>query len=473
MPGNTDNEFNQDAQNTHDRSVTLTVRASLQALNRRYGQGLNEVACIEEIGCLVHQEFNYSNILCDSSANTKRREARDFLVLLEGRYNAEHSHTGYTIIRILSLVWMGIKDDSLNAFPEEMRQTCQTDSGRAKPEIIVLKKESLIEKFIDAARVYDTTGSICTGGAIHKLIEALNYAHTDVVIATGAHTVLPAANAMSLAIVGQALREETPVTQSRLLSDWDEDTAAVQAFRKSVTHRIRGGLRQHFGELLRQRDIDNILFGLPDMPRPPAPHQRLNQLVTEITNTLQVTGSPERRAGITTLHHRARGIYLKEFFSDEVKYQVLNLDYQWFLYMEHLNRFLTEIQDAEHVDKLNQFIHAISEAKITFDGAQPENPWVVDMYALSQQFNDTVLREIDSLKSVLAYEPGLWRNIINPILKGILGVLSALLIIPGVVVQCTAQNGFIGTFFKKPDTESMEALKAQSLDSIPQLQLAQ
>jgi hypothetical protein len=51
-----------------------------------------------------------------------------------------------------------------------------------------------------------------------------------------------------------------------------------------------------------------------------------------------------------------------------------------------------------------------------------------------------------------------WHQI-NLILRAILGVLSGLTIIPGIMIAVGARQGYIGTFFKTPKTNSVEKLE--------------
>ncbi|WP_133130093.1 hypothetical protein [Legionella yabuuchiae] len=49
---------------------------------------------------------------------------------------------------------------------------------------------------------------------------------------------------------------------------------------------------------------------------------------------------------------------------------------------------------------------------------------------------------------------------VNPILKGLLGVLAALTIIPALVAHSTAKHGYAGTFFNTPKTDSAGKLQS-------------
>ena len=51
-----------------------------------------------------------------------------------------------------------------------------------------------------------------------------------------------------------------------------------------------------------------------------------------------------------------------------------------------------------------------------------------------------------------------WHKV-SRILRGILGILAGLTIIPGIVVAAGVKQGYIGTFFKTPKTDSEEKLE--------------
>lgn len=51
-----------------------------------------------------------------------------------------------------------------------------------------------------------------------------------------------------------------------------------------------------------------------------------------------------------------------------------------------------------------------------------------------------------------------WLHRLHPILKGFIGVLAVLTVIPALIVQCTTQNGYLGTFFSMPKTDASEKL---------------
>jgi len=332
------NHFNANKQNTHDPSVTQTAKGSLLSLNKTYANQLNEVICINEIEQLI-RKFDYTKVMSALTVANKKTAVRNFLTLLTSRFDVTHSYTGFTIKKILALVWLGVKDNNISVFPEEIRRTFKPNIALAPSEIVNQKQASFIEKFIEAALEYKDRGmtmDICIGGSVHKLLESLNFAHIDVVITTGTQQVKPAANDMALAIVGLELRKKSTKEQALILSDWDEDEFPVtMEFKASVVDTVTDGLKNHFGTLLTEGARGEIVGFLPDMPRPPAPHRELNELVTEIVNRVQLSGSILRKQNVQALHKFAREIYF-ESSSDHEKHKKLDSEYRAFLELDEI-----------------------------------------------------------------------------------------------------------------------------------------
>lgn len=73
-----------------------------------------------------------------------------------------------------------------------------------------------------------------------------------------------------------------------------------------------------------------------------------------------------------------------------------------------------------------------------------------------KQFNSSCKEEI-AKASEFNNHRGVWHREIHPIIKGILGVLAALTMIPALAFAFTKQ-GYVNTFFAKPQTHSAEVL---------------
>ncbi|MCR9191542.1 MAG: hypothetical protein NXI01_02655 [Gammaproteobacteria bacterium] len=543
------NPFDQDLQNTHDPSVTQTVKGSLLALNNSYGCYLVEVesSCIKEIEHIV-VNYNFQTILLRLPEIEKRKNALEFWELLKANFNATHSYTGFSMKKLLALVWMGIKDETVKAFPEDIRRTFPLNTHVAPDSIIQIKKASFIEKFIEAAREYKERGhsdlKICIGGAIHKLLEALNRAHVDVVIATGSQSISPAANDMAVAIVGQQLRTRSRSEQDSILSNWDSNISEVVKFKNGIVTYVDNGLKNHFGTLLTEQKRSEIIATLPDMPRPPVPHKDLNATVDIILNTVQKTGDQSRKSCVDSLHQLSKAVYYRDS-SDEERYKFIHSEYKAFIDLFHLREQIhTEKNDLQtlpsiivpHLDvfiasfesiltdqfksfrerhriineaytafkhkkiyllKSNDLLGKLENYLVRLNGLMSQTVYIEHKRAMRTLFKSVkekttvfqsslsdpntplpeviqtleepnIKKDITTVQNILENEPGLWRNL-HPIIKGILGILAILTIIPAIMVQLFSKDGFVGTFFKTAPSESTKKFESMSLHSLPSM----
>ena len=540
---NTIERFDQDNQNTHDPSVTQTAKGSLFALDRSYGRSLDESLCIREIEKIV-AEYNYNTILFRLTAKEKKDGAVEFLNLLKTRYSSVHSYTGFTIKKVLALVWMAIKDQKIDKFPEEIRRTFPSSEGFAPNSIIQIKKSSFIEKFIEAAREYKARGrnmDICVGGSIHKLLEALNHAHVDVVITTGSQSINPAANEMALAIVGQQLRKKSRSEQNLILSNWEEDILEVTNFKSNIVEPVDTGLKNHFGTLLTEQQRYDIVATLPDLPRPPVPNKALNEMVDIILNTVQSTGAESKKICVGLLHQLSKAIYLMDI-SDEERYAYLNSEYESFknlisvmekinaekndrnssiilpdlnslvalsesicsdgrkhfkekyeaieknyhsfenrkfyllksdvflkeleVYIDKLNKLISDTDLIQYKIPMSEFLESLKNK--TEDFQKKLSDASLQLPELIKKLEKSLIEDIAIVQNDLEKEPGIWRNL-NPIIKAILGVIAALTVIPAILAEFFSRDGFIGTFFNKPNTQMTKKFESMSLNILPHI----
>lgn len=70
-----------------------------------------------------------------------------------------------------------------------------------------------------------------------------------------------------------------------------------------------------------------------------------------------------------------------------------------------------------------------------------------------EKFNTACNTAIANVEVELSSHRGIWYQI-NPIIRGILGVLAALTLIPALMVSCITKEGYRGTFFSKPETKT-------------------
>lgn len=89
--------------------------------------------------------------------------------------------------------------------------------------------------------------------------------------------------------------------------------------------------------------------------------------------------------------------------------------------------------------------------------AQAEMQFLIDPTINLDQFKQQCNTAIKAAENEFKKHRG-WHQI-NLILRAILGVLSGLTIIPGIMIAVGARHGYIGTFFKTPKTNSVEKLE--------------
>jgi hypothetical protein len=80
----------------------------------------------------------------------------------------------------------------------------------------------------------------------------------------------------------------------------------------------------------------------------------------------------------------------------------------------------------------------------------------------------SLTEDVIIVQNDLEKEPGIWRNL-NPIIKAILGVIAALTVIPAILVGLFSRDGFMGTFFKKPNTHMTRKFESMSLNILPHI----
>ena len=185
--------------------------------------------------------------------------------------------------------------------------------------LIHLKQESLIEKFVEATLVYRQNNAnidVCIGGGIHKLLETLNRAHIDVVISTGQESVLPLANDMAISLIGQELLAKPLEEQNQILSTWGQDNSVGFDFKNNLKISVRNKLKYHFAVLLTEQQLDDIVVAFEDAPRPPVPNAELNRKVDAVEN-IPPSGTEERKATLEAVKDYAREIYYQESSIDE------------------------------------------------------------------------------------------------------------------------------------------------------------
>ncbi|CAM6002485.1 unnamed protein product [Sphagnum balticum] len=327
-------QFNRDAQNTHDRTVAVSVKNSINALEELYGAGLDERNIIKKINAFILEyDFTRVTIKTRLSALQKQHSALAYLQLMANRRMARHSHTDLTNGRILALIWQAVKDDSALSFPEEIRRTFDEKtraSGKAPKHLVAIKKDSFIEKFIEADLEYrerHINMDMCVGGGIHKLVESLNHAHRAVVVLTGLFSVLPAANAVPKSLLRAALLKRPIQEQRRILANWgdDDEKSIALEFKATAAADIKVYLEKQFTGLLTPRQINDITGQYAYFPMPVihAGLDHIMQLILAIPSD-----SAHEKESLATLKLSSQEIYADTETPLEAMHQHLLQDYK-------------------------------------------------------------------------------------------------------------------------------------------------
>jgi hypothetical protein len=73
-------------------------------------------------------------------------------------------------------------------------------------------------------------------------------------------------------------------------------------------------------------------------------------------------------------------------------------------------------------------------------------------------FKDQCMRAITQAHQPLAAHRGTWHQL-HPLIKGFLGVLATLTMIPALIIAAKSQHGYVHTFFNTPPTDSSKSLE--------------
>jgi len=519
--------FNGDPQSTHDPSVTRTATASLLSLNNRYEERLASSDCLREISDFIEaynydllmSEFSFKE------KKEWAKECLKLLIERLENIHSYTNYTIKKIASLVWMAVCDnniqvFPEEMRRTFPQEAVQAPFEIVDLKKSSFI----EKLIQASREyKERGY--SHAICIGGLIHKLLEVLNCAHIDVVITTGLQAIQPAANEMALAIVGRTLESEKDSLRNYLLSHWDDalENETVAKFQTTIATCVRTGLSQYFETLLDLTKIEEIVSSLPDMPRPSLPHKKLNALVTRIVNSHEFkalhkfardvylredlvdyeakyqalnaefeafeeinkiiksikqeneSNQLETQGGLQRTLEKIKAIFANQEKSNlEKKHEILKMYdcIKFFKIANYLRNYidrakLLTFNQPSHQLNINDFLESIDTALNKYEGTLNAHVDGMEhdqqtLMGAHQELSSIVEQSVGKIKDQLEKEPGIWRNL-SPIIKGILGVLAILLVIPGLVVLGVSKHGLTGTFFSKPRTEDSEKLKPDDL----------
>ena len=398
-------QFDQQRQNTHDPSVTHTAKGSLDSLNDFYGQGLDEEGALEGITKLV-ESFDYDKLVIDTKLNfaDKKKSALDFLSLLNKNANYVHSHTNFTHKKIYALIWWAIVDDNLEVFPPEIRKTIDPSVTKAPSYLIEIKKASLIEKFIDGDRIYrerSVAMDICSGGSIHKLLEALNRAHTHVTICTGDFSIAPAANKVPDQTLRRILKTRSIQEQRAILSTWniEENNNPAATFRRSCVAIIDNDLQKIFGILLTKQQRNNITAAYDLWDRPDI-HDGLANLIEDICKIPEDTENAARQSAIVRLQNLVRHVYDEGDRSFHDEYLLLAPIHKKFKELDEYIHSIMSMKDSKEVPEKYLIINMKKYAKEAAKVAYAYEDWQEALTTLKQKIE----AEKSKLEALEAYK---------------------------------------------------------------------
>jgi exonuclease III len=75
-----------------------------------------------------------------------------------------------------------------------------------------------------------------------------------------------------------------------------------------------------------------------------------------------------------------------------------------------------------------------------------------------ERFQKTCKEQLNTAQQVFAKDASIWQRL-NPIFKQLLGLLSIITVVPGILIAAKATHGFSGTFFAAPATQTIEEIK--------------
>ncbi|CAM2926643.1 hypothetical protein [Legionella worsleiensis] len=142
--------------------------------------------------------------------------------------------------------------------------------------------------------------------------------------------------------------------------------------------------------------------------------------------------------------------------SAEIKEHVIDIEPYREAYNELINKLSTVFTEhgKEKDEVASTLIQRLTEEAKFFD-----RPTAEQLGNFIKNCKDS----INSASKELKKESDLW-SAIHPVLKGILGVLAAITLIPALVTAAVTKNGFVGTFFNSPEPVSTKKLSEIEAD---------
>lgn len=132
-------------------------------------------------------------------------------------------------------------------------------------------------------------------------------------------------------------------------------------------------------------------------------------------------------------------------------------------YLEQLNIKIKELINKGNRENpmFNPAYITVAKAAMVLETRLREEGKTFFAAPSEKTFNDfkhNITSAIETASQDFRQHRGLWHNL-NPLIKGFLGVLAALTIIPALTVAATARHGYMKTFFMTPPTDAENQLR--------------
>ncbi|MBL7479973.1 hypothetical protein [Legionella bononiensis] len=123
----------------------------------------------------------------------------------------------------------------------------------------------------------------------------------------------------------------------------------------------------------------------------------------------------------------------------------------------------TNTPNPDFVPEYKKLAIAANKLKTTLENARDNFFDNAPTETSLKLFQETCSQAIKEARIEFSKHQGLWDQL-HPILKGILGVIALITIIPAAIVQLQSPRGFVGTFFKTPKPDSLAKLESFEKD---------
>lgn len=393
---------------------------------------------------------------------------------------------------VLTLVWLGAKDST----------RLPLDCKIIPDQFCDLRKQALLEKFESIVTTYYRDGEFrasCIGGTRNLIVDTLNRAHPAVFIATTGEALKDLAFAYIKDSMVELLSQASIKEQRSILAGWsDEDSQDYVSFLEKIKQEGFDFLNKHIGALVPQQWIEDSKENCNYLVAP-IPHKALRDLIHEIINTNFEDSLRNGSELLKALKEKTSSIFMEEHESLEEDYQLLSRYYKNFqlingLYEKiekeylanpqntQLNSLKEAVQQAFNIQELDQLDNSyqllnqqyelflfeqykqklvVEIEKISFSEKELQK---IEILRINQLIRDLKVqitaakskKELESVCSNLIQETkeefkeyyGLWDKV-PTWLQQLLGIISTIIFPIAIAVECTSSRGYWAAFFEK------------------------